>query len=188
MSRSQPDEARRQQPLIVRPSRSDEITVLAELAARWFSDAFAKDNTPEDLEAYLSTAMTPEKFEEEFADENSLFLIAESDNEVVGYARLRFLARSDAIEASAPVELHRLYAAGDRKGAGIGSALLKECCKQSVERGCDVMWLGVWEHNPSAIAFYERKGFRTVGGHQFLLGASVQNDRIMQRALKAGDT
>jgi ribosomal protein S18 acetylase RimI-like enzyme len=43
------------------------------------------------------------------------------------------------------------------------------------------IWLGVWEHNPRAIAFYLKCGFVDVGRHPFQLGRDVQTDRIMSR-------
>ncbi|HEX7807692.1 MAG TPA: GNAT family N-acetyltransferase, partial [Thermoanaerobaculia bacterium] len=45
------------------------------------------------------------------------------------------------------------------------------------------VWLGVWEHNPRAIAFYEKCGFRITGKHPFLLGSDLQTDLVMTREL-----
>jgi ribosomal protein S18 acetylase RimI-like enzyme len=41
----------------------------------------------------------------------------------------------------------------------------------------------VWEKNPRAIAFYEKKGFRKVGRQTFLLGKDVQHDLVMALSL-----
>ncbi|WP_255964558.1 GNAT family N-acetyltransferase, partial [Staphylococcus aureus] len=35
------------------------------------------------------------------------------------------------------------------------------------------IWLGVWEHNPRAQAFYKRHGFKVVGEHHFPLNISL---------------
>jgi ribosomal protein S18 acetylase RimI-like enzyme len=43
--------------------------------------------------------------------------------------------------------------------------------------------LGVWEHNPEAIAFYRGWGFEQIGTHTFQLGASAQTDFVMARSL-----
>ncbi len=51
------------------------------------------------------------------------------------------------------------------------------------KRGNDVVWLGVWEHNPRAIAFYKKIGFREVGSHVFPLGTDPQRDLIFMRKL-----
>ena len=47
----------------------------------------------------------------------------------------------------------------------------------------DVMWLGVWEHNPRAQRFYEKNGFRIVGRHTFQLGYDPQTDLLMQKEI-----
>jgi ribosomal protein S18 acetylase RimI-like enzyme len=44
-----------------------------------------------------------------------------------------------------------------------------------------VVWLGVWERNPKAIAFYKKFGFREVGAHVFPLGSDPQRDVVMAR-------
>lgn len=51
------------------------------------------------------------------------------------------------------------------------------------EAGAETVWLGVWEKNPRAIAFYEKCGFRITGSHPFLVGTDLQTDRIMTLAL-----
>jgi len=50
-------------------------------------------------------------------------------------------------------------------------------------KGCDVMWLGVWEQNERAIAFYRRWGFLEFGHHAFMLGNDLQNDLLMARSV-----
>ena len=49
------------------------------------------------------------------------------------------------------------------------------------DAGHRTLWLGVWERNVRAIAFYERWGFATVGEHLFRLGSNDQRDLIMAR-------
>jgi RimJ/RimL family protein N-acetyltransferase len=52
------------------------------------------------------------------------------------------------------------------------------------ELGGRTLWLGVWERNPRAIAFYEKCGFRDVGSHDFWVGNDCQTDRIMVTELR----
>jgi ribosomal protein S18 acetylase RimI-like enzyme len=56
--------------------------------------------------------------------------------------------------------------------------------EESRATGGDVLWLGVWERNPRAIAFYLRKGFERVGEHRFLLGSDLQLDWLMARPIE----
>lgn len=45
------------------------------------------------------------------------------------------------------------------------------------------IWLGVWERNPEATAFYERCGFIRFGEHVFQLGGDAQTDVLMRKDL-----
>lgn len=45
------------------------------------------------------------------------------------------------------------------------------------------IWLGVWEHNPRAQAFYKRHGFKVVGEHHFQTGDVTDTDLIMEKEL-----
>ena len=49
--------------------------------------------------------------------------------------------------------------------------------------GARTAWLGVWEFNPRAIAFYKKCGFMLVGDHDFLFADVVQTDLVMSRPL-----
>ena len=48
----------------------------------------------------------------------------------------------------------------------------------AVELGGQHVWLGVWERNPRAIAFYSKMGFTQVGSHAFYVGPDCQTDRV----------
>ncbi|MEY3918157.1 MAG: Protease synthase and sporulation negative regulatory protein 1, partial [Bacteroidota bacterium] len=45
------------------------------------------------------------------------------------------------------------------------------------------IWLGVWEHNPRAIRFYEKQGFVKFDQHIFQLGDDEQTDILMKLSL-----
>ncbi len=45
------------------------------------------------------------------------------------------------------------------------------------------VWLGVWEKNENAIAFYNKMGFVRTGTHSFIMGDEEQKDYIMTKTL-----
>jgi ribosomal protein S18 acetylase RimI-like enzyme len=69
-------------------------------------------------------------------------------------------------------------------GRGVGAALMQACLEEAGRRGCETVWLDVWERNPRAIAFYRKWGFAEVGNQAFQLGEDLQNDILMARAVK----
>jgi ribosomal protein S18 acetylase RimI-like enzyme len=62
---------------------------------------------------------------------------------------------------------------------------MKACLAEAEKRGCDTLWLDVWERNPRAIAIYRNWGFIEVGTQTFQLGNDLQHDLLMQRPVKA---
>ena len=171
---------------VVQATASD-AALLAELGARTFRDTFAADNTDADMDIYLATAFTPEVQARELSDEGSLFLIARVDGVPAGYTRLRFDDAPACVGGVRPMELARFYADLPWIGHGVGQALMEAAFAVASSRGCDVVWLDVWERNPRAIRFYAKWGFKVIGEQKFLLGTDVQNDLLMSLS-QQGDT
>jgi diamine N-acetyltransferase len=172
----------------IRPARDHEGTLLSELGARAFSQAFAADNTPENMVTYLSGAFSAEKQAEELARPGSRFLILEINGQPAGFAHLLDSAAPECVTGNQPVELSRFYLLDGWKGKGNGSRLMQACIDEARSRGADVIWLGVWEENARAIAFYQKWGYAIVGTHSFQLGDELQQDYIMQRAVDLKST
>ncbi|MDQ3134757.1 MAG: GNAT family N-acetyltransferase, partial [Acidobacteriota bacterium] len=82
-----------------------------------------------------------------------------------------------------PVELVRLYVGRDWLGRGVGAALMGGCLDEARRGRHKTLWLGVWEHNQRAQAFYRRWDFREVGTHIFQLGSDAQTDLLLERAV-----
>ena len=172
-------------PVSIRKATVDDAKPLTDLAYTTFWDAFAHHpkNAPDDLNHYMRQAFTVEQLAEELADENSIFLIAEIDGKSAGYAKLIVGSIEDGITAAMPIELSRLYSHQEFLGKGVGQNLMDACFDYAKSGGHDVMWLGVWEYNPRAQAFYRKNGFREVGKHVFQLGTDPQTDLLMQKAI-----
>ena len=172
-------------PITLRLAGPADNELLAEIGASTFADTFGPDNTPENMAAYLAASFSPTRQAAELAEPNSLFLIAEVDGAAQGYVRLREGPAPASVSGARPLEIVRLYARRAVIGRGVGAALMRASLAEAARRGCDTVWLDVWEHNPRAIAFYERWGFRKVGTAVFPLGDDLQTDLLMQK--KIGD-
>ncbi len=169
--------------LTIRRGTLKDAGLLSELGARTFSEAFAADNSPEDLAAYIATSFNVAQQTVELEDPCSTFLIAEVDGRAAGYAMLHDGEPEKDVEGANPVEIVRLYASRDWLGRGIGEQLMRACLDEARQTGHETIWLGVWERNARAQAFYRKWNFRTVGEHLFQLGADLQRDIVMERSL-----
>ncbi|HEV8235545.1 MAG TPA: GNAT family N-acetyltransferase [Gemmatimonadaceae bacterium] len=168
----------------LRRATTNDAQLLAELAARLFEDTFGPDNDPEDMRSYLASAFSEERQLAELADASRVIWIAlDPSDRPIGYVTMRRGTRTDGIGGDHPAEVQRIYADRGWHGRGTGAALMAACVEQARAWGCDVLWLAVWERNPRAIAFYEKKGFRKVGRQTFVLGRDIQHDHVMARSL-----
>lgn len=161
---------------------------LAEFGARTFAEAFAAENTPVDMAAHLERTFGADRQAEELADPRCTYLVAEAADTVVGYALVAVSSPPACIGGAHPIELLRLYVDRGWFGTGLAHALMAAAEDEARGRGGDTLWLGVWERNPRAIAFYRKCGFVDVGSHVFRLGDDPQTDRVMQKVLaRRGD-
>ena len=160
-----------------------DAALLSDLGARTFSDTFAADNTPEDLAEYMATSFNVARQTAELKDPASTFLIAEVDGRAAGYAKLHDGKPEKGVEGAKPVELVRLYVSREWLGLGVGQQLMRACLDEARQAGHETIWLGVWERNARAQAFYRKWNFRTVGEHEFQLGSDLQRDLLMERSL-----
>jgi len=169
----------------IRRATVDDAKSLTDLSYTTFWDAFAHHpkNAPDDLAHYMRQAFSVEQIADELNDPRAVFLMAEIEGELAGYAKLVFDHIEPGISAEKPIELNRLYSQQKFLGHGVGQTLMDACFDLARENGFDTIWLGVWEYNPRAQRFYEKNGFREVGSHTFVLGSDPQTDLLMQKEI-----
>ena len=168
----------------IRIAVAADAEMLAEFARRTFYEAFAQMNSPENMEAYMSQNFTLQKFSAQFADPGATFLIVEIEATPVAFAKLYDGEVPDCVGGFAPVEIERFYVDRQFHGMGVAQTLMQACFDRARHSGHGTVYLGVWENNHRAIAFYRKCGFDVVGSHPFQLGDETQNDLLMERRLQ----
>lgn len=169
--------------LTIRRANPDDAGLLTELGARTFAETFAADNTPENMAAYLAVNFNLAQQTDELNDPASTFLIAEVSGLAAGYSQLHAGAPAQGVAGAKPLELVRLYVSREWLGRGVGEALMRACVDEARQAGHGTIWLGVWEQNGRAQAFYRKWNFHAVGEHVFQLGSDAQRDIVMERAV-----
>jgi diamine N-acetyltransferase len=164
----------------VREAVAADAARLAEFGARTFYETFAADNTAEDMRQHLASAWSSEQQLREIADPSMQTLLQlDSSGQWSGFAQLRAGKLSDGVPREGSIELYRFYVDKPWQGRGAAGALMttvKECARR---RGARTMWLGVWERNARAQAFYRKHGFEKVGRQVFVVGSDPQTDDVM---------
>jgi diamine N-acetyltransferase len=160
----------------IRRANTEDAGLLADLGARTFSETFAADNTPDDMAAYLAASFNLARQTAELADPTFTFLIAEVGGLAAGYAKLHAGEPAEGVKGAKPVELVRLYVSREWLGRGLGETLMRSCLDEARQAGHGTIWLGVWERNGRAQAFYRKWDFARSASTYFQLGLDLQRD------------
>ena len=151
------------------------------LAVTTFKESFAAENTESDLTLYLNTQLSKEQLKKEILNPDSEFYLAYNQDINIGYLKLNFKsAQTENAHKKDRFEIERIYLLKAFQGKGLGTLLLREALKIGSKKGYKKVWLGVWEHNGKALAFYKKMGFIPFSKHTFLLGTDPQTDLLLE--------
>lgn len=166
--------------LTIREAVPADAATIANLALQSFTETFADSNTPEDLALFLDSAYGEGPQGAELRDPAWTTWLASVEGVPLAFAQLKRGPAEPCVSGPAPVELNRLYVLEAAKGQGLGKALMATVMNRARAEGFQTLWLGVWEHNLKAQAFYRHWSFRDVGNHVFVVGTDPQTDRIWE--------
>jgi ribosomal protein S18 acetylase RimI-like enzyme len=177
----------------VATSESVDTEELATVAARTFPLACPPSVTPENIASFIDANLSAARFAEYLTDPTRLILTAQQDDRIVGYAMLvRGVADNADVQrvlrVHPAVELSKIYVLPDRHGQGVATALMDAALATAAEWGAHCVWLGVNQQNQRAQRFYGKHGFTVNGTRKFRLGTGVENDYVMVRLSRSGDT
>jgi ribosomal protein S18 acetylase RimI-like enzyme len=171
--------------LFIKPCTSADLDELVRISRLTFSAAFAAKNNPEDFEHYLNSALTREKLLSELKNPDSQFYFVYLKGDLVGFFKFNEGEAQTDLQDPKALELERIYVLSEFQNKGIGRAMMAEVIKKARDSGKDYIWLGVWEKNTGAIAFYETLGFVTFGKHPFYIGNDKQTDWLLKLDLSS---
>ena len=170
-------------PLTIRAATDDDASPLADFARRTFVETFGPDNTADDMALHVAKSFGADIQLSEIRDPAMITLVAELGSTMAGFAQVLEGPAPACVTGESPIELRRFYVDRPFHGRGIARALMDAVDGAARTLGGRTLWLGVWERNPRAIAFYTKCWFVDVGAHAFIFGTEEQTDRVMARAL-----
>lgn len=158
----------------------ENLDTLCYLGRHTFLEAFAKDNTEEDIIQYVDEAFANDRVKEELNNPESEYYLATIGGQSIGYLKINYgQAQTEKHNLSA-VEIERIYVSEAYYGMKVGQSLFAKALEIAHQRKANSLWLGVWEKNLKAIKFYKKHGFIAFDRHSFLLGKDLQTDILMQ--------
>ena len=170
--------------VVIRLAEAQDAKLLETLGRFTFYETWIAVKTEEDMQLYLADAFLEEKLRKELNDASCFtYFLAEMNDEVVGYAKLRRDRSYPELAGKKAIELERIYVKNKFQGTKVGKALMDRCMELSRNEKFDVFWLGVNVDNTRAINFYQKYGFEIFGEKMFKLGKAEDKDYLMKLSL-----
>ncbi|TWS95535.1 N-acetyltransferase [Streptococcus sp. sy018] len=161
-----------------------DVSILRELAMETFADTFGESIKDEDLQTYFATDLSLDTLSLELRNPESQYYFILVDHQPVGFVKVNQGSAQTEQELDNAFEIQRLYVKKGYQGLGLGKKLFEFALDLAKASGCDWVWLGVWEHNYKAQAFYTKYGFEKFSQHEFITGETVDIDWLLRRPLK----
>lgn len=162
----------------------DDIQKLQEISIETFNDTFKDQNSPDNMKAYLDRAFNSKQLEKELSHISSEFYFILYNEELAGYVKVNINDAQSEEMGDDSLEIERIYIRQKFQGKGLGKQLFNKALQIATSQNKKMVWLGVWEKNENAIAFYKKMGFVQTGAHSFYMGDEEQIDFIMSKKLK----
>ncbi len=169
---------------ITRCTVNDTETLLR-LSYDTFYEAFAAQNTAENMKAYSDSVFRTEKIRDELNNPDSQFYYIYSNDALAGYLKVNVDSAQSEPMGRNSLEVERIYILEKYHKQGLGKKLLNLAHDIARELNKNKIWLGVWEKNESAIGFYKKQGFKKTGSHSFFMGNDEQTDLIAEKFLSS---
>jgi GNAT superfamily N-acetyltransferase len=166
----------------LRRATAGDAAAVRDLFCRSFTATFGHLYPPEELAEWLA-GCSEERFARECAaDDHACMLGLAPDERLLGYCLLG--PQDLPVAGDRPWwVLRQLYLEEEAKGSGLAQALLAWAIAEARTRGFGELYLTVWVDNHRARRFYERNGFEEIDRYEFRVGSTVDDDRILRRAL-----
>ncbi len=166
-----------------------DAAALLTFAKDTFTATYAHLNEPVFFEQYVDKNFLIENMENELQNEQIEYWVIKENDLIVAYIKLNINRLHDAEIENMPTqgsmtELERIYIAESQKGKGLGKIMIEKSLERAIFHQNDWLWLGVWEENTNALAFYKHLGFEIFGNHAFYMGDDRQEDFLMRKKIK----
>ncbi len=166
-------------PQLVRVNPND-VPDLHKISTETFYESFAAMNRESDIQKYMDTHLSEAKLLSEINHPHSEFYFVRLHDELVGYLKINYKDAQTELKDQNGLEIERIYIRKEFHGHRLGKFLFDKALQRARGLRTDFLWLGVWEKNNKAIAFYARMGMEAFGTHPFQLGDDGQTDILMR--------
>lgn len=167
----------------IRKATLSDLSLIKMISIQTFTETFAAVNTKANLATYITNNLNKKVLTKELENKQSTFYLALKNDIIAGYLKINWgTAQTESLQGDA-LEIHRIYILQEFKGKKIGQHLLVEAIAFARAKKLEYLWLGVWENNHDALAFYKKNDFIAFCTHTFTLGDEEQTDLLLKLQL-----
>ena len=147
--------------LTIRRAKMDDLAAIVDLGVELARQHFSYDQQRFTGEPFEPLEQTHQDFfREQLDNPNSVFLIAEENGRIIGYAFLRIERKSLGDLLDDGVWLHDIYFEENARGRGVGKFFFDTVIDEAKKLGSKSLMLTVSPHNATAQEFFAKRGFR----------------------------
>jgi len=170
--------------VLIRKASITDIPALSTLGSHVYSQTFGPNGLfPDELS--MSHAQVTQQIEEHKSEkyfeyamnvDGDMFLIAEENNQCIGYIGIRN-PNIDVIDGRKPTDKDQatngIYVHPDFHRQGVGKRLLEAALNQPRLKNAENVYAVVWEENKPSFNLFTKHGFQSVGKKAVLSGDEI---------------
>ncbi|MCS4238718.1 GNAT superfamily N-acetyltransferase [Myroides gitamensis] len=143
--------------IVIKKVTLNDIQELQTISRQTFFETFSETNSQENMTKYLEDSFSIKTLTKELTDIYSDFYFAILSHQIIGYLKLNYGVSQTEIKDSNSIEIERIYVLQEYHGQKVGQILYEKALQVAYIKKVNYLWLGVWEENPKAIRFYQKK-------------------------------
>lgn len=160
--------------LDVRPARPEDVGSIRRIARSSLEHSYSDALDYETIGEAVTIWYANDTFQYRLADDDSVFLVAHSGSELMGFSE-------SELEAEGAVgAINWLHVDPHHRGQGVGTTLLEETEQALLEEGAMRVEGRVLADNEAGNQFYRTHGYRQTGNRKIdIAGSTVQENRYL---------
>jgi diamine N-acetyltransferase len=161
-----------------RKATPDDALCISVLGMQVYLDTYAPEGIRLSIAEDVLHNFSPPVIAEVMAKPDTIFMVAETNHHMVGFAQLSAHAKHELVPFPDATELNRLYIQEKFTRRGLGRRLLAQAEKTALASDASALWLTAWIGNARALAFYSRQGYEEIGSTLYTFQGEHYENRL----------
>lgn len=163
----------------VREATKHDVAALSLVGRQAFLTAYEGTANVDAIAQHVERHFSEDSIARELGIDGQAYLIATSDGEAAGFAKLGKGDAPIAMPEKPALEVQQLYVSPHHQRSGVGAKIMNAVIVIAKQKSFRGIWLSAWENADWALRFYRKCGFVEAGTTRFRLGDDMFDDLLM---------